>query len=47
MRFVESFSHLGACCSFNYDPSSGNEENFKTNNFGMNGGLNVIGTGEV
>ena len=48
MTFVESFSYLGACCSFNYDPNSvGNEEHFKTNTFGINGGLNVIGTGET
>lgn len=47
MTFVESFSYLGACCSFNYDPISlENKEFFTTNNFGINGGLNVIGTGK-
>lgn len=48
MTFVESYSFLGACCSFNYDPSSKvNEEHFKVNNFGINGGLSVIGTGDT
>lgn len=46
MKFVESYSYLGACCSFNYDPDLlGNEEHVKTNSYGINGGLNVIGTG--
>lgn len=47
MTFVESFSYLGACCSFNYNPKSQDSEDFfRTNSFGINGGLNVIGTGQ-
>lgn len=46
MTFVESYSYLGACCSFNYNPKAEeSEEFFKSNMFGMNGGLSVIGTG--
>lgn len=46
MTFVESYSYLGACCSFNYNPKAfGQDELFNVNSFGANGGLNVIGTG--
>lgn len=48
MTFGESYSYLGACCSFNYDPKSlGIDEPFTVNEFGFNGGLDVIGTGDV
>lgn len=47
ITFIESFSYLGSCCSFNYNPSGSDEDEFfNTNSFGINGGLNVIGTGE-
>jgi acid-sensing ion channel, other len=46
MTFVESYSYLGACCSFNYNPKAQDlEEFFRVNSFGVNGGLSVIGTG--
>lgn len=46
MKFVESTSYLGACCSFNYYPDNDNAIPFATNFFGVNGGLSVIGTGK-
>ncbi|CRL01764.1 CLUMA_CG014980, isoform A [Clunio marinus] len=46
MTFVESYTYLGACCSFNYNPKANDQdEHFISNFFGINGGLNVIGTG--
>jgi hypothetical protein len=46
-KFEESYSYLGACCSFNYHPEMiHTEEFFKATSFGMNGGLTIIGTGE-
>lgn len=46
--FVESYSYLGACCSFNYNPkSTENDEFFRQNFFGFNSGLSVIGTGKI
>lgn len=46
MTFTESYSYLGACCSYNYNPSAiEGDEVFSSNYFGINGGLNVIGTG--
>jgi acid-sensing ion channel, other len=47
LTFVESYTYLGACCSFNYDPKGSDEdEHFNVNSFGDNGGLKVIGTGK-
>jgi acid-sensing ion channel, other len=47
ITFTESYSYLGACCSFNYNPkATENDEHFRSNFFGINGGLSVIGTGE-
>lgn len=47
IKFVESYSYLGACCSFNYDPKGNdNDEHLKVNSFGSSGGLNVIITGD-
>lgn len=44
--FVESYSYLGSCCSFNYNPNAENEDEFlKINSFGSTGGLSVIATG--
>lgn len=46
MKFEESYSYLGACCSFNYHPNTlETAEFFKAETFGIDGGLNVIGTG--
>ncbi|KAG5683871.1 hypothetical protein PVAND_013132 [Polypedilum vanderplanki] len=46
MTFVESYSYLGSCCSFNYHPKmTDGSEVFKSNFFGINGGLTIIGTG--
>jgi amiloride-sensitive sodium channel len=43
--WVDSFSHLGACCSFNYHPSFDNVEPIQTPFFSINGGLAIVGTG--
>lgn len=37
-------SHVGVCCSFNYDPNNSSFEPMKTNSFGVRGGLSIIGT---
>lgn len=45
---MESYSYLGACCSFNYHPKMSERDEYLTNNFfGIDGGLSVIGTGEL
>ena len=47
MTFAESYSYLGACCSFNSNPKSEDEDDFfSVNTYGTNGGFNVIGTGQ-
>ncbi|XP_070494636.1 sodium channel protein Nach-like [Chironomus tepperi] len=46
MKFEESYSYLGACCSFNYHPNTvATADFFKANTFGIDGGLSVVGTG--
>lgn len=44
--WIDSTSHYGACCSFNYHPSVQETITpFAVNTFGVHGGLSVIGTG--
>ncbi|CAO1376532.1 unnamed protein product [Diamesa tonsa] len=46
LTWVESYSYLGACCSFNYHPNKDLKGDiFVANDFGINGGLSIIGTG--
>lgn len=46
LTWVESYSYLGACCSFNYHPNKDLDgDMFVAKNFGINGGLSIIGTG--
>jgi acid-sensing ion channel, other len=48
VNFVESYSYLGSCCSFNYNPTADEENEFlRVNTFGSGGGLSVIATGRL
>lgn len=44
MKWTQSYSFLGACCSFNYFPD-GNGTMFTTDSIGVFGGLTAVLTG--
>lgn len=45
LKWISTTSHLGACCSFNYNPTNMDYIPFSSNTFGVKGGLTIIGTG--
>lgn len=47
LTFTTSISHVGYCCSFNYRPEDQSYIPFSANNFGVNGGLVIVGLDRI
>lgn len=44
LKFTESTSYAGICCSFNYRPKNSSYEPYRSPSFGTRGGLSIIGS---
>ncbi|KAG4077329.1 hypothetical protein HA402_009730 [Bradysia odoriphaga] len=40
----ETMTHMGVCCSFNYNPGNSSYQPLNVNSFGIRGGLSIIAT---